>query len=619
MLIARTLKPRKLSYPCNLLGPAETVTFPTLNLSASRLQEVLHNSLSDFILAHSTTMGFGDNLMLKIDETVTGVLGEWDVYTTAILALIVTFFLYQVITTRDPDIHPMLLARQSQASPVRQEGQSAVFRSHSAPHGIPLNSGLNIKDPGDSKWTRGRDGDLRDVWRKVLTGVLDRDGKETGEIGKLFTVLGSEQVLEHNLGLCCLLNKYSSCLLLLADITRQINLIGQHIKQNGGRSVAVYLPNSIEFLTTLFACAFYDLSPILVSYDQSTEAIISLLQKAKADTVVAAVGSFPFDVITKSYPALMQLIWVVDEGSKHMDWNEVPNGTGGAVNVSTWQEIVQDGETTAGTELPPLDKKGELKNVVAFWPSGEMVEYTQANLIAGIAGQLTSVPTTQRITNSDLFLPADSLSTIYPLVLTLSALYSNASVALNSVAGRSLNLALATQGIAPTIIITSPSTLAGTHSETAGKLNSPLYRFVHWSQTRSLVQNGVMPIATVFSRLYDSLRPVIGTTPGKLRLLFVAEQAGTDSTPLSAEMLSDLRIYTGARIIYALTSARVAGAVTQTSIYDYRVDDATEKHSHFGTPVTSVEIYFKDTKEFKTTDDTSAGEVRLLYSSPRPC
>ena len=156
-------------------------------------------------------MGFGDNLMLKLDETVTGVLGEWDIYTTAILGLIIAVFAYQVFTTRDPDAHPMLLARQAQASPVRQEGQSAVYRSHSAPHGIPLNSGLNIKDPGDSKWARGRDGDLRDVWRKVLTGVVDRDGKETGEKGKLFTVLGSEHVLEHSLGLCSLFDKYTTC------------------------------------------------------------------------------------------------------------------------------------------------------------------------------------------------------------------------------------------------------------------------------------------------------------------------------------------------------------------------------------------------------------------------
>ena len=145
--------------------------------------------------------------MLKLDQGVTHIFSQWDLYTTSIFAILISFWIYQVVTSRDPDAHPMLLARQAQASPVRREGESAIFRSHSAPHGIPLNSGLNIKDPGDSKWARGRDGDLRDVWRRAVAGGLDREGKETGEIGKLFTVLGSEHVLEHKLGTRASLSK----------------------------------------------------------------------------------------------------------------------------------------------------------------------------------------------------------------------------------------------------------------------------------------------------------------------------------------------------------------------------------------------------------------------------
>jgi len=295
-----------------------------------------------------------------------------------------------------------------------------------------------------------------------------------------------------------------------------------------------------------------------------------------------------------------------------MDWNEVPTGTGGAVNVSTWQDIIQDQDANAGSELPVSDKKAELKKVLAFWPTGELVEYTQANIIAGVAGQLTSVPTVQRITNADLFLPADLLTSVYPLILTLTALYSNASVALNSVAGRSPDLVFASQGIAPTIIVASSSILAKTHSETTARMNSSLYKLVHWFQTRTMVQYGVMPLANVFSRFFDSLRPVIGITPGKLRLIYVSEQIGAESTPLSAETLSDLRIYMGARTIYALTAPKVAGAVSQTGLYDYRVDDGSEKYSHFGVPVSSVEIFFKDTDKYKTTDDVSTGEVGFL-------
>lgn len=369
------------------------------------------------------------------------------------------------------------------------------------------------------------------------------------------------------------------------------------------------MPNSVEFLAALFACSFYDLTAILVPYDQPLEKIVSQLKQSNADTVIAAVGSFPFDAISRSYPALKQLIWVVDEGSKHMDWNEVPEGTGSAVNVSTWQQTLSDSDPSTGVEVPKIDRTTTPKGVVAFWPTGELVHYSQANLIAGIAGQLTSIPSVKRINPADVFLPVDTLYEIYPLVVTLAALYSNASLVLNSVAGRTSDLVLATQGCAPTVIVTGPETLARTHKESKAKLNSKLYEIVHWFQNRSLVQHGVMPLTTVFSRAFDHLRPIIGTTPGKLRLVFVSEQIGAQSATLSLEKLSDLRIYTGARIIYALTAAPVAGAITQTSLYDYRVDEAAHTPSHFGAPVTSVEIFFKDTKVHRTSDELSSGEV----------
>jgi len=129
-----------------------------------------------------------------------------------------------------------------------------------------------------------------------------------------------------------------------------------------------------------------------------------------------------------------------------------------------------------------------------------------------------------------------------------------------------------------------------------------------------------MPIMTTLTKLNDSLRPCIGTKPGKLRLVFASEQAGGDSPALSAMDLSDLRIFTAARVIYALTTAEVAGAVTQTSFYDYRVDgDKPGKHSHFGPPLSCVEMLLRDTKEHKTTDDLAIGEVCLCWSSYEMC
>lgn len=133
-------------------------------------------------------------LLESLDSGITGLVGQWNLYSTALVTVLVAVVSYRMVTLREPDVHPMLLARQAVASPVRHEGESAVYRSQAAPHSMPLNSGLMVKDPGVSKWSRGRNGDLRDVWRKAA------GGGEDGAPGKILTVLGSENVVEHKLG-----------------------------------------------------------------------------------------------------------------------------------------------------------------------------------------------------------------------------------------------------------------------------------------------------------------------------------------------------------------------------------------------------------------------------------
>ncbi|CRK03149.1 hypothetical protein BN1708_009614 [Verticillium longisporum] len=544
-------------------------------------------------------MGTIDNLLVSLDQSVTGLFGQWNGYTTAMVTFLVIIVSYRIAASQEPDTHPMLLARQAQGSPVRQEGESPVYRSHASPHGMPLNSGLNVKDSGASKWSRGRDGDLRDIWRRAVGGTPDEDGKPASGKGRLLTVHGARQVVEANID----------------DVTRQINLIGQHIHEQGGIRVAIYLPNSIELIAALFACSFYsNLTAILIPFDVSDEELISMLRRSAADTVVTAPGAFPFDAVVKAYPSLRQLIWVVDEGSKHMDWNEVPEGMGGSVNVATWQEIVQEAPAAAGLELPPVAGQHEPADIITFWQSRpgimeEMVRFSQANLIAGIAAQLAALPVSQRLGPSDLFLPVDSLTNTYTLVLTLAALFSNASVAFSSVAGKSAELILSTQGIAPTVIVASPETLLKTHHETTSKLTSALTRLSYWLKSRSLVDYGIMPVASVATSFGDAYLLAIGTTPGKLRVMYTAERVGAHSVPLSPRELSDLRVFLGARVIYALTASKVAGAVTQTGYYDYRVHGQDSQRSHFGPPVTSTEIFLRDTADLKTTDEVSQGQI----------
>ncbi|ERT01754.1 hypothetical protein HMPREF1624_00048 [Sporothrix schenckii ATCC 58251] len=565
-----------------------------------------------------------NSAMWRLDEGVTGLFGQWNIYSTVLVTLLIGIVTFHLYTRTEPDTHPMLLARQAQGSSVRQEGESPVYRSRSAPHGMPLNTGLDVRDPGVSKWAKGRDGDLRDIWRRAVGGVPESDAPSgpavpaasavpkpvAGARGRILTSFGTDSVVETS----------------LEDVTRQINLIGQHILDQGGARVAIYLPNSVEFLASLFACSFYNMTAILLPFDQKDDAVlVSMLRRSAADTVITAPGCFPFDTVVQSYPALRQLIWVVDEGSAHLDWNEVPEGTGGSVNVSTWQDVVNDAPQAAGRELPVLEGQSQPRDVTIFWEpfrdengassgaaaSGieEMVRFTSGNLVSAVAAQLFAVPSAQRVGPSDLFLPADSLTHTHTLVLTLAALYSNASVVFNSVAPRAADLSMATRGIAPTIVVATPSAVLATHDESVRLLGNGAFAsfFLKW-QTRALTEGGVIPAATSFvSRFFDSVRPTVGKTPGKLRLLYVAERAAAGTPAVSATVLSNLRIFTGARVIYALASAKVAGAAAQTAFYDYRV--ATGTYAPFGSPLTSTEYLVRSKGQNEVTDAKLQGEI----------
>ncbi|KXJ93263.1 hypothetical protein Micbo1qcDRAFT_194496 [Microdochium bolleyi] len=530
-------------------------------------------------------MGGGD-FLTKLDESLSSLGGQWNGYSTGIATAFVLMLTYSVMSRVDPEVHPMLLARQAQGSAVRQEGQSPVYRANSAPHGYPLNSGLNVKAAGASKWSAGRDGDLRDIWRSAISG----------DTAAILTILGREKVLDHK----------------LSDVTRQINLVGQYISAQGGSKVAIYLPNTVEFLAALFACSFHGLTAVLIPFNVSEAELVSMLRRSEADTVITSSGSFPFDSVVKSYPGLRQLIWVVDEGSKHMDWNEVPQGTGNKVNVSTWQDILGDGPVAAGLELPLIEGQSPAKEVILFSKKAgeleDMATFTQGNLVSAVSAQLTAVPSKYKFSQADLFLPASSLVSPFTLVLTLAALHANASIALNTVAGATPDLQLATAGVAPTVIVADPEAVVKSHGQVNGKLNSLITRASHYVQTRSLVQNGAMPVASFLASYNDSLRPIFGTTPGKLRLLYIAETVGAKSPALSEATLSDLRVFTGSRVIHALAAPQVAGAVAQTHFHDYRVQ-GDGSGTHYGPPLSSVEVYLKDNASHKITDTDYTGEI----------
>ncbi|KAJ5794667.1 AMP-dependent synthetase/ligase [Penicillium paradoxum] len=518
-------------------------------------------------------MAADTSVVEKLDALVADVLADWNIYTTIVAGIVLAFGLYSVISSQDPDVHPFLLARQSTAAPIRQQNESATYRCLETPHGLPLRFGLNVKDPGTPKWTGGRRGDLRDIWKTAMRGALNEDGTMSGKQGKIYTVLG-RKAIEHSFD----------------QITQEMNVIGHHLQNSGVKTVAVCLTDSIELLATIFAGAFYGYKTVILPHNLSAEALSAHLQQVEADVLVAEAGSLDLSVITTDNNQLSLVLWVAKYGNRHMDWNEVPENVKGSLKVAVWHELVEEFKDLASYDVPQYDPKTATPAVTTVWPStsesGQFIDFQPENLVSAIGALNSTLPRTQRFTPTDVVLPIDSLSRSYPLCMTMAALFANSSIALNSVAGEGVDFALATAGVSPTVIVASSQTMSEYHDRIMRPHTGIISSLGRWLQARTL-DSGNMPSRNFLSQL-ARVGPTAELSLDKLRLLCISHRVDGDSAVhLSSEQLTELRIFTGARVVYALTGPGVAGAVAQTNAFDYR---CLTGPSHFGAPLSSTEI-----------------------------
>jgi len=323
----------------------------------------------------------------------------------------------------------------------------------------------------------------------------------------------------------------------------------------------------------------------------------------------------PIDDVARQCNNLRVITPVVPKSNRHMDWTGVPDSVQSRLSISVWNDILEDNAASASATLPNNDIIEKPSDLITVWQSEDsavkptITTFTQLNIVSSVAALISALPLRQRITPSDLLLPADSFTHTYTLAWTLAALFTHSSVAINSVAGPNASLAAATRLIAPTIIVAPAETLSKLHAETSATLTSPLHKIGLYTQSQSL-SGGRMPTG---SSLFLPTSTATSSSPGKLRLILTSDRLGLNSPPLSSSMLSNLRIFTRARIVYALTASHVFGAVAQTHVFDYRREEG-EGHSRFGSPISSVEIRLVGSGDAEVGKSAPVGE--LVVSGP---
>ena len=209
------------------------------------------------------------------------------------------------------------------------------------------------------------------------------------------------------------------------------------------------------------------------------------------------------------------------------------------------------------------------------------------------------LPRVHRIGASDLILSLVPLSSSWALTLTLSALFSSSSVALSSVARSNADYKAAFTGVSPTIVLSTAETMAQTYQVQESKNKGIVKAVRRWIPARAL-KAGNMP------KTKSLPHP---------RLIYIQSDTSAGSPPLSVGEAFELRLHTGSYLVLALTTPKVAGAIAQTNPLDYQNHGiANDDHSHFGPPLSCVEIQLNDTENQKNTDDKPLGW--LLVSGP---
>ncbi len=150
----------------------------------------------------------------------------------------------------------------------------------------------------------------------------------------------------------------------------------------------------------MLAGAFFGFTPVLLPYNQPHAIVMDLLRQTNADALVAQAGSLPLEELSRAAGGLKQVIWVVENTSRHVGWSDVPNSIGTKIGVSTWHELVEQ-QRSSPAELPADGSGRKPGNLVAVWQSrsgadAEIVEFTQAASASDQQGRRTSTDNKSR-------------------------------------------------------------------------------------------------------------------------------------------------------------------------------------------------------------------------------
>ncbi|KAJ2156852.1 medium-chain fatty acid-CoA ligase faa2 [Coemansia sp. RSA 552] len=469
----------------------------------------------------------------------------------ALVAGAVYFYYFSPHATQ-PDIHPLQLAQQASASALRESpSESAVYRSKAAPPAIGLHA-----SPSSDILT------LRDAIRAGRRTQSSSAMHFVAE-GRRHTV-SADDAASHA-------SAFAASLLRLLDA-------GSGDGAEGTRAAVLFLPGSAELLTAYLACveAGVPAIPVAAAVPATNAAAIVAHSKTRV-LVTSATLAAQVSPLLSAAP-LTHVVIVADGSEDVAAW--------GTAAVVSFAELQQGAPLERDAAIEPSDTAYVLYTTSdAGQTSGTIV--THQNALAAVTGLVSSIPPTQSLGSSDLFMCAAPMAAPANISLVNLALTHGCAIGFADTADAEVFVAHS-ELIRPTFTYIDPLLardlvhLFYSHVDKYPRLERWVFDAGYRHAVDSLMRC-VLPKANIWDFLYfRHYRHALG---GKLRLMYV------DGRSTSSKSIEWLRVIHGAKVVPAFGTAATSGVMSAGLLFDYAT--AIETHN-VGVPLACNEIKVVD-------------------------
>ncbi|CAG8435960.1 4246_t:CDS:10 [Funneliformis mosseae] len=473
---------------------------------------------------------------------------EIDTLSVILLILIIFFTFLSINDAPSPDVHPLLLTSQSECTKVRNPGETAIYRANNSAHGLPL-----LTSPDKSIKIIA---DLFENGKKLgieCLGFKGANGFEWDSYQKI-----AERVANFGSGMI----KSTG----LAP--KSLNMFG------------IFMNSCPEWVIADLVSSYYSLITVSIpNIPPRLNDVINQINLTQIGVVVVSKDTLPMIFSAAQSCASLKHV-ILNEPSISPDQSEKAKAIG--LTLTTFKDIEELGtrskldfvfaepEDTATIVFTSGTTSGE--------PSG--IELTQANLVADVAGLLSTLPNSQKVTPADRHLSYLPLAHMLERITVIALLYSGASIAFYS--GNLSTVLKEAEEIKPTIFTSSPRFLIRFHETMIQTFGNEMFFEKGYASKLNHLRKGKLVTNSIWDMLiFNKIKAKFG---GKVRVIV------TGSGPISQTALNFLRITVGCQVIQAYGLTQCSGAVTVNAFFDYQPADRNGHESHTGGPIPCNEI-----------------------------